>query len=103
MAWTYSGNPAASTRDQTRFLLGDTDTNDQLVSDAEADYAIAATGSVFAAAARLAEHLSAKYARYPDEQTGQQSEKSSQRAEAFTALAKRLRAEDATSLVFEVL
>ena len=31
--WTYSGNPAASDKDAVRFLVGDTNTSDQLVSD----------------------------------------------------------------------
>jgi hypothetical protein len=107
MAWTYGGDPAANSRDEVRFLLGDTDTNDQLVSDAEVAWAIAETDSLHGAAAQLADGLSAKYARYPDEKTGQQEEKSSQRAAGFAALAKRLRAAITTganaSLVFEVL
>ena len=35
MTWTYSGDPATNARDSIRFLVGDTDTNDQLVSDEE--------------------------------------------------------------------
>ena len=35
MAWTYGGDPAANARDAIRFLCGDTDTNDQLLNDAE--------------------------------------------------------------------
>ncbi len=35
MAWTYGGDPSANARDAIRFLIGDTDTNDQLLNDAE--------------------------------------------------------------------
>ena len=35
MAWTYDGDPSANARDAIRFLIGDTDTNDQLLADAE--------------------------------------------------------------------
>ena len=35
MAWTYSGDPSSSARDAIRFLVGDTDTNDQLVTNEE--------------------------------------------------------------------
>ena len=107
MAWTYGGDPAANSRDTVRFLLGDTDTNDQLVSDTEVAFAIAQTDSTHAAAAQLAEHLAAKYSRLPDEVTGQQGQKASQLAIAFAALAKRLRSSAATGsaagLIFEVL
>jgi hypothetical protein len=41
MAWTYSGNPADSDRDRLRFETGDTDTNSQLLQDAELDFVIA--------------------------------------------------------------
>ena len=48
--WTYSGNPAASSLDQVRFLIGDTDTNDQLISDEEILWSLGANGSIYAAA-----------------------------------------------------
>ena len=32
MAWSYSGDPDSSALDSVRFLVGDTDTNDQLGS-----------------------------------------------------------------------
>ena len=42
MTWTYSGNPDSSVRDELRFILQDTDTNFQLLSDEELDYLLAA-------------------------------------------------------------
>ena len=35
MTWTYGGDPASNARDAIRFLIGDTDTNDQLLNDEE--------------------------------------------------------------------
>ena len=40
MTWTYSGNPSSTERDAVRFLVGDTDTNDQLLSNEEIDYLV---------------------------------------------------------------
>lgn len=71
MAWSYSGNPGASNLDEVRFLIQDTDTDDQLLSDAEINYlltqwtfdsvvdaystAIAAVGILIAKASRAVE------------------------------------------------
>lgn len=47
-SWFYSGDPLRSDRDEIRFLIGDTLTDDQLLSDQEIDAAIRlayATGS----------------------------------------------------------
>lgn len=38
MAWSYTGSPTSSTKDEIRFLIGDTDTNDQLLTDEEITY-----------------------------------------------------------------
>ena len=38
MTWTYSGNPGASALDEVRFLIQDTDTTDQLLSNEEINY-----------------------------------------------------------------
>lgn len=38
MSWTYSGNPGASKLDEVRFLIQDTDTTDQLLSNEEITY-----------------------------------------------------------------
>jgi hypothetical protein len=40
MTWTYSGNPGASVLDEVRFLIQDTDTTDQLLSNEELNYLI---------------------------------------------------------------
>lgn len=38
MTWTYSGDPASSSRDAVRFTIGDTNVNDQQLQDEEIDY-----------------------------------------------------------------
>lgn len=63
MAWTYSGDPSASTLDAVRFVIGDTDTTDQLLQNAEIDYLITKHGTVRVAAAESCRAIAAKYAR----------------------------------------
>ena len=63
MAWTYSGNPADSTLDAIRFIIGDTDTNDQLLNDAEIEYFIVQHSTVNRTASEAARAVSAKFAR----------------------------------------
>lgn len=55
MTWTYSGNPGASTLDQVRFLLGDTNTTRQLFSDEEITWTLTVQTAPYLAAADLAE------------------------------------------------
>ena len=40
MTWSYSGDPANSTNDSIRFLIGDTDTNDRLITNEEIAYIV---------------------------------------------------------------
>lgn len=63
MAWNYSGNPAASDLDQVRFLVGDTDSTDPLVQDAEITFAIDAQATLELAAAMVLRALAAKFSR----------------------------------------
>ena len=42
MTWTYSGDPATSVLDELRFILQDTDTAFQLLTDEELNYLLAA-------------------------------------------------------------
>ena len=39
MSWEYQG-PSASDKDEVRFLIGDTDVEDQLLSDEEIQYLV---------------------------------------------------------------
>ena len=91
MAWTYSGDPANSTLDAIRFEIGDTNTNDQLLQDAEINYTYSEEGSVLAASARCCEVLARKFAREADQELGPIKEKLSQRSDSYAKLAETLR------------
>lgn len=67
MTWTYSGDPGTSTRNEVRFLISDTNTNEQLFSDEELNFIISSHGSNGMNAAReAAEILIARFAREAD-------------------------------------
>jgi hypothetical protein len=66
MAWTYSGNPGASDRDLVRFLIGDTDSTDEQLSDAEVDYLLTAWTYPYGAAIAACSNLAATYSRMVD-------------------------------------
>jgi len=92
MSWTYSGDPTASTRDQVRFLIGDTDTDDQQLTDAEVDYALAETSDEpYSAAIICAEALRSKYARKMDKSIGDLSASFSQLVDHYSKLIQQLR------------
>jgi len=67
MSWSYSRDPQDSSLDEVRFLVGDTDSDDQLISDEEIEYLIAkwtpVYGSNIMVAAMAAESIAAKFAR----------------------------------------
>lgn len=89
MSWTY--NPALATdRDRVRFLIGDTDTNDQQLQDEELTWVLTQRSDVYLAAADACRALQAKYARKVDTTNLSLSVSASQRAEAYAALAEQL-------------
>ena len=67
MTWTYSGNPGASTLDEVRFLIQDTDTNDQQLQDEEINYLITANGDPYGAAVAACSALLARLASLSSE------------------------------------
>lgn len=63
MSWTYTQNPASSTKDAVRFLVGQTSTSDPvLVQDAEIDWAILQAGNAWSAAILVGEAMVQQYA-----------------------------------------
>lgn len=96
MTWSYSGDPSNSSTDAVRFLIGDTDSADQQMSDEEIGWLVSEAGSTYAAAVLACDGLAAKYARQTDKTAGELSVKSSQRMEHYTMLAKRLRQRSVT-------
>lgn len=91
----YTTDPRVSNRDAVRFLVGDTDPDNELFSVGEVEYALERKGNVKAAAAFLARQLAGslplrftgyKLADYEDPN-------GSDMAKAYLALAQRLEAE----------
>lgn len=70
MTWSYSGDPSASSLDQTRFTLGDTDPTDPQLQDEEILSTLATESNEYAAAAFCCEVLAMKYARQCDRKLG---------------------------------
>ena len=91
MAWTYTGDPNVSNRDKIRFLIGDTDTNDQLVNDEEIAWALSEAGSIYQAAHDLCTVIGSKFARMATSKSvGDLSLSYADRAEAYHRLASRM-------------
>jgi hypothetical protein len=67
MTWTYSGNPGASDLDEIRFLIQDTDTNEQLLSNEEINYLFDAYGDAYSAAVAAVGVLIAKASKTAEE------------------------------------
>lgn len=76
-----------------RFLIGDTDTNDQLVQDEEINAILAVTTNVKRAASRVLRSIAARWARDVDIAGEGLSERGSQRVTAWRNLADELETE----------
>lgn len=99
MAWTYSGNPGSSAKDNTRFLIGDTDSCEPLLQDAEIEWVLSQyNNSPINAAIRCVETVMSKFSRLADENVGQVRIQYSQKAKAYRTmrndLVNRLATED---------
>lgn len=97
--WTYSGNPGANAKDQTRFLIGDTDPEDPQLQDGEITWLLSQYNNTpLNAAIRACETIASKYARQVDESVGQVKIFFSQRLKAYNQtkamLIQRLATED---------
>lgn len=97
MTWTYSGNPSSSATDAIRFLIGDTDSTDQLLSNEEIAWlntqetgSPTSTSALYETAHYACESISAKLARLADTQIGDLNVKLSQKAQGYLVLAKQL-------------
>lgn len=86
MSWSYSGNPDKNDKDKVRFIIQDTDRDEQLLSNEEIESLISSEGGALQAAMRASEILAAKFARWCDEKVGQVSVSLSQRMKHYQAL-----------------
>ena len=94
MTFTYAGDPGASALASIRFLMGDTDTLDQLLSDEEINWvnlevagSAASTDAVYASAVRCLLAVASKFSRLADQSIGDYKVSLSQKAEAARAQA----------------
>jgi hypothetical protein len=67
MTWTYSGNPGASLLDEVRFLIQDTDVDDQLLSNEELNYLLTSYVDPYSAAVAAVVSLIGKASRSEEE------------------------------------
>jgi hypothetical protein len=66
MTFTYSGNPSSSNLDLVRFLLQDTVSTDELLSNEEITYLLTAWGNPHEAARVGAETIASQFTRLAD-------------------------------------
>lgn len=90
MTWSYSGDPSESDLNEVRFLVGDTDSTDQLLTDEEIEWALTEESNTILVAAKLARALAAKYSRKVDKSVGDLKISYSQLSKQFSSLADDL-------------
>jgi hypothetical protein len=90
MTWTYDGD-LATDRDKVRWLSGDTDTSDQLITDEEIAYALTLSANVRYAAATVCEGIAAKFARKATTRVGDLSISWGDLGKQYSERADRLR------------
>ena len=94
MAWTYAGDPSVSSLATVRFLIGDTDTTDQLINDAEVTYLITVHGNTNRAASEACRAIAAKFARLMSRSIGGLQADFSAKYSQYLELADNLLAKD---------
>lgn len=90
MAWTYDSS-LPTDKDKVRALIGDTDTNDQLVTNEAITLALTKYDNVEDAAAYCCILIAAKYSRQASKTIGATSIQHQQKASAYRDLAEVLR------------
>ena len=100
MTWTYSGNPSSAAKDEVRFLVGDTDTTRQLVTDEEIAYALAqASQRSLYAASIVCRAIAAKAAKEMARTVGSLSISYKDRYDQYVALADKLESQAKQNVV----
>lgn len=96
--FSYSGNPLTSSKDEVRFLIGDTIKSRPLFSDSEILYQLTRTPNAKMAGSELLEVKARQFARLADTKVGDVSKSLSQVSKQMLECALNLRA-DATRSV----
>lgn len=91
MAFTWTGNPAASTIEQIRWEINDTDSANPKFQDHEIQYAYDQEHTILKAAARLCEQLASKYADDVDRSLGPLRLSLGKKVDAYRQKARDLR------------
>jgi hypothetical protein len=86
----YTGNPETDDRDAVRLMVGDTNNDDLLLSDAEVDYYLKQSPDKVMAAAACAEAIAAM-PRMQQPQAGDSGGPPTTRADHYLRLARQLR------------
>lgn len=89
MSWSYSGDPSTGDKDEYRFLIGDTDESDQLLSDEEIEYTLAKTTKHNNRLYILYQTIANGFAKEIKSSLGPQSEDPTKRNEYYSAMAKK--------------
>lgn len=98
MAWSYTGDMTV-TRNQVRFLIGDTNDQDPQLQDGEIDFILTERADLHDAASMAARTLAALYARKVDRAIGRAREALNQRFEHYRQLAEDLAKDGAGATV----
>jgi len=91
-AATYGADPANSTLDEVRLLIGDTDCRTACLLDSEINFFLAEAGGAAFAAVLAAEACAAKCVRQIDVSTGSMRKSLSQKFAQYKTLVQNLRA-----------
>ena len=98
MAWSYSGDPDSSALDSVGFLVGDTDTNDQLLANEEISWvnsqvtgSTTSTDSLYEVSYRCMITIASKFSRLADQAVGDLRVSMSQKAKGARDQAEELR------------
>lgn len=87
---TYSGDPSASDLDAVRFLIGDTDVSNLILTDSEVNFLLTEEGNKYSAASRAALSMAATFGRKADKSVGDLSIRYSDRRQHYLELATKL-------------
>lgn len=86
----YGNSPTSDPIDEVRLLIGDTDEDNEVLTDEEISYYIVKRGVGLAAAIGAAYAMAAEFSKLADETAGDVEVKWAQRARAALALAEKL-------------
>ena len=95
MTWNFNQN-LDTAKDQIRSIVGDTDKNDQLISDEEIAFYITQADNIWGQAELVANAIAAKFARDVNSKVESVSINGKEKFEQYVSLAANLREKSAT-------